>query len=74
MSLDDNIESIRDLQKIGKHLARLAGYMAIGVQPSAQNIDNAQRWFYLANERLEPVLQQVEASRAGQRARPTFRG
>lgn len=74
MSLDDNIESIRDLQKTGKHLARLAGYMAIGVQPSATNMDNAQRWFYRANEALEPVLQQVEASRAAQRVRPSFRG
>jgi hypothetical protein len=73
-SLDDNIEAVRALQQTGKHLARLAGYMAIGVQPSQQNLADAQRWFFAANEQVEPTLQQIEASRAASRMRSTFRG
>ncbi|MEX3960245.1 hypothetical protein [Burkholderia gladioli] len=74
MALDDNIELVRDLQRTGNHLARLAGYMSIGVQPSRENMVNAQRWFNSASEKLEPVLQEVEASKASQRFRQTFRG
>lgn len=74
MALDDSIELVRDLQKTGKHLARLAGYMSIGVQPSRENMQNAQRWFNSASEQLEPVLQAVEAEKASQRMRQTFRG
>lgn len=74
MALDDSIDLIRDLQKTGKHLARLAAYMNIGVQPSRENMQNAQRWFNSASEKLEPVLQEVEAEKASQRIRHAFRG
>lgn len=74
MALDENIELVRELQKTGNHLARLAGYMSIGVQPSRENMVNAQRWFNEASEKLEPVLAQVEANKASQRFRQTLRG
>jgi len=73
MSMDDSIEAIRDLQKTGKQLARLASYMAIGIQPSRQNMINAQHWFNQASARLEPALQMAEANRASSRVRNTFR-
>lgn len=74
MALDDNIELVRELQQTGNHLARLAGYMSIGLQPSRENIVNAQRWFNEASTRLEPVLQEAEADKASQRMRQAFRG
>ncbi|PCE30042.1 hypothetical protein [Burkholderia ubonensis] len=74
MALDDNIELVRTLQKTGDHLARLAGYMSIGVQPSRENIVNAQRWYNEASSRLEPVLKEAEENKASQRMRQVFRG
>jgi hypothetical protein len=74
MALDENIQLVRALQQTGKHLARLSGYMSIGVQPSHENIVNAQRWFNDANEQLEPVLRDAEAHRASNRMRNSMRG
>ncbi len=72
--MDDNIGLVRDLQKTGNHLARLTGYMSIGVQPSHENLVSAQRWFRDASETIEPVLQAAEADRASKRMRNTLRG
>ncbi|MEX3917891.1 hypothetical protein AB4Y43_16865 [Paraburkholderia sp. BR10872] len=76
MALDDSIDAIRDLQRTGMQLARLASYAAMGIQPSRQNMINAQHWFQRASDRLEPALQLAEASRVSvaSRPRPTFRG
>lgn len=69
MPLDDNIPLIRNLQESGKNLSRLAAYVGIGVTPSRANIENAQRWFNSASEKLEPVMREAEAHKAGQRMR-----
>jgi len=74
MALDENIELVRNLRKTGDHLARLTGYMAIGVQPSRENLLNAQRWYYEASAEVEPVLQAIEADKASNRVRQAFRG
>ena len=74
MALDENIDLVRNLQKTGHHLARLTGYMAIGVQPSHENLLNAQRWFQEASAEVEPVLQALEADKASHRVRQAFRG
>jgi hypothetical protein len=73
MALDDNIDLVRNLQKTGNHLARLAGYMAIGVQPSRENLLDAQRWFFEASAKVEPILQAIEADHASSRIRQAFR-
>jgi hypothetical protein len=74
MALDENIDLVRALQKTGSHLARLTGYMAIGVQPSRENLLNAQRWFQEASAEVEPLLQAIEADKASHRVRQAFRG
>lgn len=74
MALDENIDLVRNLQMTGAHLARLTGYMAIGVQPSRENLLNAQRWFHAASAEVEPVLQAIEADKASNRVRQAFRG
>lgn len=74
MALDENFDLVRNLQKTGAHLARLTGYMAIGVQPSHKNLLDAQRWFQAASADVEPMLQAIEADKASSRVRQAFRG
>ncbi|WP_144153371.1 hypothetical protein [Paraburkholderia sp. BCC1885] len=74
MALDDNIDAVRDLQNSGTHVARLLGYMNIGVLPSRENMTNAQQWLSKASDKLEPILQEAEANKASPPQRPTFKG
>ncbi|WP_157697840.1 hypothetical protein [Caballeronia calidae] len=55
---------VRNLHKAGAHLARLTGYMTIGVQPSRENLLNAQRWFEAASAEVEVMLQAIETTKA----------